>query len=292
MLTPEQIDAYRHDGYVKVEGLFSVAELAELAADMVRIIEEWGEETIGWKGPWRERYLAEEERLNTKAVLLHRPDFYSAAWARAIHHEGLVGCVRDLLGDRVQWHHTALHAKPPEMGTPFPMHQDYPFYPHDGPDFVDCLLHLDDAPLESGALHVVPGSHKDGPLEHILGPDTAPHLPPDEYHPERIETVAVPANRGDVIFFSYLVIHWSDCNRTDQWRKAVRFGYHDTAMRPVGRAEDDPHRIDYENLLTRSDNIIVSGFRPNESNERQSGVGSVQARPAAGAEPAAAAQTT
>jgi len=44
----------------------------------------------------------------------------------------------------------------------------------------------------------------------------------------------------------------------------VRFGYHSTAMRPVGRAEDDPHRIDPGNILERSSNIIVAGFRENE----------------------------
>ena len=75
MLTQEQIDSYHADGFVRVEGLVSTDETDELAADMVRIIEEWGEETIGWKGPWRDRYLKEEDRLNTKAVFLHRPDF-------------------------------------------------------------------------------------------------------------------------------------------------------------------------------------------------------------------------
>ena len=90
------------------------------------------------------------------------------------------------------------------------MHQDYPFYPHDGPDFVDCLLHLDDTPLESGALMVVPGSHKMGPLEHVLGPETAPHLPPEKYHPDELESVAVPAHRGDMVFFSYQKLPWPD----------------------------------------------------------------------------------
>ena len=264
MLTKEQINAFNRDGYVKVEGLFSPEESAELASEMVRIIEEWGEETIGWIGPWRERYLPEEERQATKAVFMHNPHFYSPAWGRALFHPGLTGCVQDLIGGSIQWHHTVLHGKPPEKGTPFPMHQDYPFYPHDGPDFVDCLLHLDDTPLESGALRVVPGSHKNGPLVHVLGPDTAPHLPPDEYHPDKLESVAIPAKKGDVIFFNYQAIHWSACNRTDRWRKSVRFGFHSTAMRPVGRAEDDPYRIDYDNILERKDNIVVAGFRQRE----------------------------
>ena len=40
MLTQDQIEAYNRDGYVRVKGLFSATESAELAANMVRIIEE------------------------------------------------------------------------------------------------------------------------------------------------------------------------------------------------------------------------------------------------------------
>ena len=278
MLTREQIDVYHRDGFVKVEGLFSPDEVADLAGDMVRIIEEWGEETIGWRGPWRKGYLPDGEQESTKAVFLHNPQHYSALWGRVIFHERLLACITALIGDSVQWHHTVLHAKPPERGTPFPMHQDFPFYPHDGAGFVDCLLHLDDAPFESGALHVVPGSHRKGPIEHVLGPDTAPHLPLDQYHPDKVDSVAIPARAGDVVFFSYMAVHWSDCNRTGQWRKAVRFGYHHTGLRPVGRAENDPYRIDLDNLLERNSNTVVSGFRSNREELPQAPTGSVQAR--------------
>ena len=114
---------------------------------------------------------------------------------------------------------------------------------------------------------MVPGSHKLGPLVHNLGADTSPHLPPETYHPDKLDSVEVPANVGDVIFFNYQTIHWSDCNRTDAWRKSVRFGYHRTDLRPIGRAEDDPHRIDMENILDRKDSIIVAGFRDKEGSE-------------------------
>jgi len=250
MLTEEQIAAYRRDGYVKVEGLFSADELEALRSEMGRVIDEWGKETKGWVGPWRDRYLTQEERETTKAVFMHNPHFYSAAWGRVLFHPGLIGSVQDLVGPSIQWHHTCLHAKPPALGTPFPMHQDYPFYPHDGPDFVDCLLHLDDTPLDSGALCVVTGSHTNGPMEHITGPETAPHLPTDEYHPDRVDSVPIQARAGDVIFFSYYTIHWSNVNRTDQWRRSVRFGFHNSEMRPVGKEPDEPYN-----------NIIVAGFK-------------------------------
>ena len=186
---------------------------------------------------------------------MHNPHFYSAVWGRVIFHPRLVGAVQGFIGPDVQWHHTVLHGKAPEKGTPFPMHQDYPFYPHDGLDFVDCLVHLDDTPPESGPLRVVPGSHKNGPLEHITGPDTAPHLPTDKYHPDFVPSVAIPAKAGDVIFFSYCLIHWSEVNRTNKWRRSVRFGYHKPDMRPVGHPPEDIYN-----------NIVVGGFRINPAN--------------------------
>ena len=204
MLTEKQVEAYKQDGYLKVEGLFRPEEVEALESHLNSIIEDWwGEESIGWRGPWRDHYLPEAERKKTKAVIIANPHFYSAAWSKVILHEGLVGCIQALIGPRAQWHHTVLHGKPPELGTPFPMHQDYPFYPHDGPGFVNCLVHLDDAPLESSCLCVVPGSHANGPLEHVTGEHTRPYLPPEKYHPDKIETVPIPAKAGDVIFFSY-----------------------------------------------------------------------------------------
>ena len=258
MLTEKQVEAYKQDGYLRVEGLFTQEEVKALNSEMNLIIEDWwGEESIGWRGPWRDHYLPEAERKKTKAVIIANPHFYSAAWSKAILHEGLVGCLQDLIGPSVQWHHTVLHGKPPELGTPFPMHQDYPFYPHDGPDFVDCLVHLDDAPLESGCLCVVPGSHADGPLEHITGDHTRPYLPPEKYHPDKVETMPVPAKAGDVIFFSYCTIHWSNVNQTDQWRKSVRIGYHTPEMRPIGMDTKEPNN-----------KIIVSGLKKRREEPR------------------------
>ena len=123
MLTEKQVEAYKRDGYVKAEGLFTPDEVEEFGSAMNWIIKEWwGEESMGWRGPWRDEYLSEAERKNTKAVFIGNPQFYSAAWGRIIFHEGLVGCLQTLIGPAVQWHHTILHGKPPELGTPFPMH--------------------------------------------------------------------------------------------------------------------------------------------------------------------------
>ena len=87
------------------------------------------------------------------------------------------------------------------------------------PTHLKIQLYVEDVSADGGPFAFVPGSHKQGPLEHVLGADTAPHLPLEKYNPEKVESVALPARRGDVVFFSYQIIHWSDCNRTDSWRK-------------------------------------------------------------------------
>ena len=92
MLTEKQVEAYKRDGYVKAEGLFTPDEVEEFGSAMNWIIKEWwGEKSMGWRGPWRDDYLSEAERENTKAVFIGNPQFYSAAWGRIVFHEGLVG---------------------------------------------------------------------------------------------------------------------------------------------------------------------------------------------------------
>ena len=72
-------------------------------------------------------------------------------------------------GPNGELHHTTLHVKPPETGMPFPLHQDSPFYRHEGAGYVDAIVHLDDTNDDNGCLRFVPGSHKRGHIEHITG---------------------------------------------------------------------------------------------------------------------------
>lgn len=56
------------------------------------------------------------------------------------------------------------------------------------------------------------------------GPCT-PHLPMEEY--SLLDTVPVPAKRGDVVCFCINTIHGSYINTTDKARRLVRIGYRD-----------------------------------------------------------------
>lgn len=250
MLTRDQVDFYRENGFLRLEQVFDPAELRRMSEELDYIIENFASWAAAWRGPWRKTYMNEEEDSRATLVAIHELHHYSAAWTRAIANPGLAEALSQLLeSDCVELHHTTLHAKPPDAGAPFPLHQDLPFYEHvNGLKYADVLAHLDDADEQSGCIKFLRGSHRLGPLQHILGPETAPHLPTDRFRLE--DAVSVPARAGDVVIFTLWTIHGSAVNHSGKWRRIVRMGYRDPANTQVaGQAMGRP-------------GIIVKGVRP------------------------------
>ena len=229
MLSDEQIASYRDLGYLRVFGLFKPSEVQDMREELDWIFSTWADHNAAWKGPWRGKYMTEAEQKTATLVALNDIHLHSEQWLRTACDRRLVDVVADLIGPDVELHHTTLHAKPPEVGSPFPLHQDHAFFGHEQPAYVDAILHMDTTPEEAGCLRFLPGSHRQGPLPHIR--EGAPHLPTDRYRIE--DATPVPAEAGDVVLFNLWTIHGSGLNRTDHWRRAVRLGYRDPANRQL-----------------------------------------------------------
>lgn len=251
MLTQAQIDFYNENGYLRVEQVYSQAEIDKLRGDLANMMDNFAFWEEGWRGDWRKdaAYMAADEDAKAVLVHIHELQHFSTAWLHAVTKPELADIAGDLLGsETVELHHSTLHAKAPEAGTPFPMHQDDPFYPHLNGQYVDALLHVDMADEQSGCLKFLPGSHKLGKLQHITGADIEPHLPTHQYRIQ--DAVSVPANPGDVVFFSIYTIHGSALNRSGRWRRLVRIGLRDPRNPQVG------------GLATGRPGIMVKGERP------------------------------
>ncbi|HYE06490.1 MAG TPA: phytanoyl-CoA dioxygenase family protein [Planctomycetota bacterium] len=228
-LTAEQVAFYHEHGWLRIPQVFSDAEMAALDRELDQLIDQWASAEHGWTGPWRTVYMDADLEKKSKLVAMHDLQLYSQAWARAVQQQRLCDAMADLLGPNVELHHSTLHAKPPETGHPFPMHQDWAFYQHADGRYVDVLVHLDDTSHENGEIRFLDGSHKLGALEHVTsfpdGTPCTPHLPTDRWN--LADTVAAPAKRGDVVVFNIHTIHGSHVNRTDRVRRLVRIGYRD-----------------------------------------------------------------
>jgi phytanoyl-CoA hydroxylase len=113
-----------------------------------------------------------------------------------------------------------------------------------------AICHFDDAPEEKGCVRLVPGSHRLGPVDHIV--EGSPHLPFDRYPLE--SAMPCPAETGDVLFFSYLTIHGSGINQSEEARTTLLIQMRDP--------EDLPAVATH---LSRGQGMMLRGVNPHSS---------------------------
>jgi ectoine hydroxylase-related dioxygenase (phytanoyl-CoA dioxygenase family) len=217
-------EQHADQGYVLVKGLLDRREAADLRDLTHRLLSSLGDR----EDPTWESARSVAGGTATSLQHLHDAQFYAAAYSRLLVDERFTALAAAVLGTpNVQLHHTKIFVKPPEHGSPFPLHQDYPFFPHHEHRVGAAIFHFDDAPEEKGCLRVIPGSHRRGPLEH--DPTGSFHLPGIP----SAEAVPLPAEAGDVVFFSYLTVHGSGVNTSEEARTTWLVQYRDPADRPT-----------------------------------------------------------
>lgn len=239
-LMPEQRRFYEENGYVHVKGLISAEDAALYRAELHALAERQGSNDATWTSV---------KGTGTSIAHSHDVHFRSAAITRLLVDPRLTAVAQDIIGPNVQLHHNKMFIKPPERGSPFPMHQDYPYFPHERHSMIAVIIHFDDAPVEKGCLRVVPGSHKLGPLP-AVGQDH--HLPEDQYPIEA--ALAVPAKAGDAIFMSYLLVHGSGVNVSDEPRTTLLIQMRDPEDRPLS-----------EGHHSRGQGMMLAGIDPSRT---------------------------
>ncbi|MCA8965532.1 MAG: phytanoyl-CoA dioxygenase family protein, partial [Planctomycetes bacterium] len=131
-------------------------------------------------------------------------------------------CAQLLGVDALRFWHDQVFCKPPQHPGVVPWHQDYSYWTRTAPArHITMNLLLDDADEANGCLQFVPGSHRWGLLPKV--PFDAPieavraHLPAGAAW----QPVAVPVRAGQATIHHSHVLHGSDANRSDRWRRAV-----------------------------------------------------------------------
>ena len=112
--------------------------------------------------------------------------------------------------------------KPPENGGEKPWHQDKAYFDValDAP-VVGAWIALDEATAENGCMHVVPGSHRDGPVVHFERRDW--QICDTDVQVD--EDVMAPLEPGGLLLFDGLLHHGTPPNRSEQRRRALQFHY-------------------------------------------------------------------
>jgi len=210
-------DFFNENGYYVAKGVYSPSEIRDLETDFDKIVaqlKKTGEDgNAGWKG-------AQVEKLNvgeTAIVHTHNVQIYSERWLRAMQQQKFLDAASAILGPDIILHHSKLFQKPSEKGAPFPMHQDWTYFPTEKDTMMAGIIHVSAATDEMGCLRVYPGSHKLGRLAGTGGMQASETL--DKYPLE--EATVLEAEPGDVVYFHYFTLHGSMPNRSSKIRKTV-----------------------------------------------------------------------
>ena len=171
----------------------------------------------------------EAEAKYRKLTGYHQQHPALAALAR---HPRIKGFVEQLLGEESVMQADMALCKPPFIGSEKPWHQDnayFNFLPLE--KRATAWIALDDATIQNGCMHVLPGNYS--PLRHH-------HTTDCEILPDRIDkgqAVPVEIGAGGVMFFTAMIPHQTPPNRTPHLRRALQFQYRGVSTREVSRKE-------------------------------------------------------
>lgn len=223
LLTPEQLAEFDERGFIAGIPVLSEDELAALRAEI---------DALADPGHEGREFWYEYQDLSADGVFqggfLHgsgawrvRPGFHDLLW-----HPGVTVRLRQLVGGSVRLLHDQVLAKPPGAGGTVLWHQDYSYWRYTQPlRHATCWVALDDATVENGCLHYIPGSHRwnvllpqasraDEELAYVFD-----HLDDEQRAAFVPEPAQVPA--GSAVFHHPLMIHSSTPNLSSKPRRAT-----------------------------------------------------------------------
>lgn len=225
LVTPEQVERYRRDGFLVVEGMLTDEELARYGAAVdagVAMRTAWDPRSLDEKTPYEQSFQQcmnlWEDCADVRPLTFHSRIGEVAA--------ALVGtsCLR-------LWHDQALYKE--AGGRETDAHNDQPYWPMVEADTITAWIPFDGSTLAGGAMGYLPGSHRfDGVrrFANIFGGkgfDLA-----DPAISRGVEPVFCEVPRGAVAFHHGLTIHLAGPNRTDRVRRVhTIIGFADGAHR-------------------------------------------------------------
>jgi ectoine hydroxylase-related dioxygenase (phytanoyl-CoA dioxygenase family) len=226
MTRDDQVASFREHGYLVVDDAFSVDEIEALRESLAAL-------------EHRARHVAEStDRLKLtlfgaegRAIQqIADPHEIGGEWMDLAADPRILDLVEALIGPNICLYYSMLMMKPARSGAPAPWHQDLSFFVHDQARLVACQVYLDDSTLENGCIHVVPGSHRMGLLNHFDG-DRFTEIVQGDTSAFDAAGVPVPVAAGGMVLWHCLTLHSSQPNVSDRARRAIVFEYKDPQAR-------------------------------------------------------------
>ncbi len=256
MVTQEQVDFFRQNGYLNYGNVLAPSETAELRDALQRVLEGRSEA----QPEAARNLLGDSEEVVIQVVNIWEAE---PVFRRHLSNPKIVEIVAALMAtDTVRVWHDQIQVKPPLKGGPTTWHQDYPYWPVVAPaDLVSAWVALEDADPENGCMSMVPRSHtwgiyRDGTVGNTdtYCPAFDPLFLPEGEH---VDVVPCPVTAGSVMFHHCLTWHGAPPNRSARNRPAIAVHYMPGHTRYEPRGE---HLIGHHIEVQPGDLLVGRAF--------------------------------
>lgn len=228
-VSPQQIQAYHRDGFVRIEQIITPQEAAKYRDIALHISDQ---------APSRQATSVFDQHVNVwrdhpaiKPLTLH-PNIARAAQA--------------LAGVPMRLWHDHILIKRPHNNIATEFHQDQPYWPHaNSVEPISCWLALCDVPVERGCMTFLPGSQRYTQLPAQNLRDSTDLFGKCE-ELRWSERVTVPLRAGDCTFHHGRCAHMATANFTDEPRVAhvIIFMDASTTYSGKGHCVTDPLKLE------------------------------------------------
>lgn len=215
----EAAQSFRENGYLVLDRFFSEEEIAPFSDEIDNIIT--GKADYVPRNDLIYEPGSEPPRVrNAFRVHLYNPFFMEIA-----RHPKLVPVIEELLDRPVRLYGSQLFAKPAEVGSVVPLHQDMPYWPFAPHELLSCWIALDDSTIENGCVRFITGSHKLGVLRHVPSGVQGNSLKLEDERIAGWPEFPVEVPRGSCVLHHCLTAHWSEPNRSARPRRGLIMVY-------------------------------------------------------------------
>jgi ectoine hydroxylase len=225
-LTDAEVSSYWRDGFLNAKAIFSRSEM-----EGVRVAVE-SDPHVGAKAMAMKDAQGLVSRLTLWSYVVPSTVYGAVAGGQR-----MVSAAARLIGEDPYHFHTKIMLKEPRSGGAWVAHSDFGYWNALGclnPDvMMSCIVSIDGADEGNGCLKVLRGTHRLGRLEHGKAGGQAGADPRMlALAKARYETVACVMEPGDVLFTHSNLLHWSEANTSERWRRSMIVAYNGVSNPP------------------------------------------------------------
>jgi phytanoyl-CoA hydroxylase len=222
MLSRQQIEQYREEGYVVAEDVLDGETLSRAR----QILAELCDKARGVASHTEVYDLEPSHRPEAPRVRrIKTPHKFFPFFVELYRHPKLVAILQQLLGPGVRLHGSKINIKAPGYGSAVEWHQDWAFYPHTNDDLLAVGVMLDDIHEDNGAMLVLPGTHKGPVWDHHAEGRFCGAVDPAACDLDFAKAVSVTGRAGSMSFHHVRLVHGSAQNTSRKPRQLLLYEY-------------------------------------------------------------------